>query len=189
MLHRVNLLSAILTIALLTHCEPIHAEIAAEHPVDYHYIYTSPVGGSDPWTAHEDPGYGKPEWWITTPGGDIILHVPNNPQPDKYKLFWLQIDWSELPTTFPEPQLTTEQEILITGGNHTPNPGDSGFTWQWELRPQPAWENINFGSAFPWANVTNIEVASRCVPEPSSLVLSLIGAGVLGCVWWRKRKN
>jgi len=184
-LHRVNLVTAILVIALLGLCGPIYAEIV--HPVDYHY--KSPGYGAG-WTSHEDPGYGPPEWRITTPEGNVILHVPNQPRENMTKLFWLQLDFSELPLVLPHPQLTSEPWIQITGGNPTPNQGSLGFTWEWQLNWQPPWEDINFGNAFPWASVTNIEVASRCVPEPGVGILGLAGGlTALGLAQFRRRKK
>ena len=114
--------------------------------------------------------------------------------PDWIKIVWLDIKFVDeiargplylLPNFSIDPMAGYE----IIGD--LPYPGSSGpvldptdptlVSWRWTIRPQPPFEILNLTNA-PWNfgnlaahGIAYIRVASRCVPEPTTLGLLLLG--------------
>jgi hypothetical protein len=158
-------------------------------PVDVDYQYhAAAVGG--PWTQVKDPGYGAPEWFTIPFSQEQWLSIPNQQRLDKVKLLYLEVQWDNQPPVPPDPIAWAPQGFTVTGGT---NPayivnGHPTYVWQWVITPQPKAEFLEFPASFPWNGVVGLDVATKCVPEPTALV-GLAGMGLVGLLWlWRRRK-
>ena len=126
------------------------------------------------------PDSASDQWWIA---------IPNEEQLDRIKLLWLAVTWAQDPGLPPDPTAWAPQGFTITGGTDPVSMANGGYTylWQWVIVPQPDSELIQFPSAFPWgAGVSGVAVASKCVPEPSTLV-GLGSMGLWGLFLLRRR--
>jgi hypothetical protein len=172
-----RLILPIVAVGVLVVCSNANAGLIPSGQVDYQYFSPAPNGA---WTEVVDPGFGAPSW-ITIPSFpfnlDKWIAVPNQTQPDMLKHFWFQVEWSTVPTTIPKPILwVPESSVVLVGSGETTEGNVSA--WEWTIDPQPNSEVVQIPSSFPWNNVTRIDVASRCVPEPSTLVLAVVGGVV-----------
>jgi hypothetical protein len=118
--------------------------------------------------------------------GEIVVVIPNRPEPLPYKDILVQLTWAEQApnvrptvgeTRFGVPASIVEEIPLSGGWYHT--------TYQMHLEPNPDWERILITGA---VNVDEMVIDTRCVPEPSALVLLGITAiSLLGYAWRRHR--
>jgi hypothetical protein len=176
-------------IAALSLCNCASAEIIGVGPVDYQY-HAAGLNGT--WTEVSDPGYGPPEWYMLPPyvSQDQWIYVPNLERLDMVKELWLEVQYepgSPAPTN--NPVVWAAQGFTVAGGtNPAFYPDSNTYVWAWTITPQPGSEIFDFAPSFSWAGVTGIDIASKCVPEPSTLV-GLVTCGLLGLVLaWRRRK-
>jgi hypothetical protein len=179
----------IATIAIFAFCSYASADLIPAS-VDYEYSATQQNGT---WTELVDPGnYGSPSWFTLPFSADQWVGIPNSAQPSKVKHFWLEVQWQNDLTAPPDPLLWAAQGYTITGGAN-PVHVNNGYVWEWTITPQPNSEMLEFNTAFPWISannhVTNIVVASKCVPEPSTLALlvSMGAVAFVGLGWKRRR--
>jgi hypothetical protein len=186
-MRRTVLFLAVWSVALLGLCSFASAGILGVAEVDYQY-HAGSQGGA--WTKVADPGYGAPEWFKVPFSDEQWVSIPNQQRLDKVKYLWLQVEWDNQPQLPPNPVAWAPQDFSVTGGT---NPtfianGHPTYVWQWVITPQPKAEFIEFPLTFPWNGVVGIDVATRCVPEPSVLV----GLGSMGLVGlfllWRRRR-
>ncbi len=175
---------AMWAIAVLAPCNSALADIIGVGAVDYQYHATA-QGGT--WTDVSDPGYGAPEWFTIPFSPDQWIAVPNQEQPNKVKELWLQVQWGAGSTVPPNPIVWTAQGFTVAGGTN-PTHVDNTYVWEWTITPQPGAEVFQIPASFPWADVTGIDIATKCVPEPSTIV-GLVTSGLFGLILvWRRRK-
>jgi hypothetical protein len=173
------------TIVALALCNCVSAEIIPAAAVDYQY-HASAQGGA--WTEVTDPGYGPPEWFTIPFSRDTWLAVPNQEQLDKVKDVWLQVQWEPSIVVVPvNPVVWVPQGFTAAGGTN-PIQSNNTYIWNWTITPQPGQEVLQFQVSFPWTGVTGMDVATRCVPEPSTIV-GLVTSGLFGLLLvWQRRK-
>ena len=82
------------------------------------------------------------------------------------------------------PYVSRDIELLGDGWVHA--------TYMFEIDPQPAFETLYLGAHLLQGErivVDQVDVDTRCVPEPSSVVLLGMGAVALLAYTWRKRRR
>ncbi len=124
-----------------------------------------------------------PTWHISDPlGGTLTIKVPNNPDPDLYKLVFWQItaDKSVTPTGDP-PTTDPPGTSLPTGLPAIRWGAGTWYTYNGLIRiePNPEFETITF-QLVESTNISEIVVNTVCVPEPGCLGLLAAGAVVVG---------
>ena len=137
--------------------------------VDYHATWAKDPGSGDGYWDVNDPSYGYPEWQVTGqppftyPTGQ--LKVPNQPDPDRVKEVWVEIEWED-PVMVPEtpPSITLSQPTSgVTTLVTAPTASGMGYTWQWVIEPQPAEEWLQM-SPYMQAlqGIATVEVGTFC---------------------------
>jgi hypothetical protein len=171
---RAVLFLAVWTIAALAMCSCASADIIPVGAVDYQY-HGDLNGTAWTWTPIIDPGYGAPDWFTIPFSPDKWLSVPNHEQLDKVKHFWLEVEWQSDPRVVPaSPTVWAPQGFTVAGGTNPIHLSNNAYVWEWIITPQPGAEILQFPNvSFPWAGVIGLDVASMCVPEPSTV--SLLG--------------
>ena len=129
-------------------------------------------------------------WTLQTESGTgtVILHVPNNPDPNEIKYIYLQITSTKFPTVTP-----------VGGGSDGPytsgtwptgvaewQEANGWYTYNWgfTIEPNPEYEDIVID--FPYgASIDQIVVDSICTPEPATMSLLAVG----GLVLLRRRRK
>lgn len=182
-----RLILPIVAVGVLISCSNASADLIPTGQVDYQYFSSAPNGT---WTEVVDPDDLVPSWFAIPSfpfSADKWIAVPNEAQSDQLKHFWFQVTWSTVPDTIPKPVLwVPESSVVLVGSGATTV--DNVTTWEWTIDPQPNSEVVQISSTFPWSNVTRIDVASKSVPEPSTLVLAAVG-GVVAFGVGRRRKK
>jgi hypothetical protein len=109
--------------------------------------------------------------------GEIVVTIPNRPEPLPYKDIWVQLTWAQqAPNVFPTvgetrfnvPAAIVHEVPLAGGWYHT--------TYQIQLQPNPDWERILITGA---VNVDELVIDTRCFPEPATLGLLALGGVAL----------
>ena len=108
------------------------------------------------------------------------------------KDFWLEMQWQNdlaVPTTAPTLWVPQGYTAAVDGN---PTHVDNGWVWEWTITPQPNGEIVDIPASY-WTiagnNVAQIIVASKCVPEPSTLaLLASMGAVAFVGLGWKRRR-
>ena len=141
------------------------------------------------------PGPDGPDvsaWTLGTESGTgtLILHVPNNPDPNEIKYIFLQITSTKFPTVTP---VGGGSGGPYTSGTWPTGVGsvqeDNGwYTYNWGLtiEPNPEYEDIVIDVPFD-TSIDQIVVDTICTPEPATMALLAIGG--LVTLLKRKRKS
>jgi hypothetical protein len=160
-----------------TQTNPTPPDVSVSNP--YGTPSATITGGT--WTAVHDNHVGV--WTLgVVANGYIDVVVPNAPDHrDWVKEVWTQITWA------PEPEGTPT--VLVDGHTGqlmetTPLPGTTGWyhsTWFTTLPYNPESETIHISGTI---DVGEIVVDTRCVPEPATLSMLVLGG--LGVITRRK---
>ncbi len=154
--------------------------------------YFNPYG--EP-SAHAYPGTGQnwvDEWGgrqgIWPLSGTIEATIPNDPEPNPYKDIWVQLTWakqveSSTPVVWDMTSgvygTLVEQEELGPTGEAAPNDYWYHSVYEIHIVPNPSSEIVKIDGTLL---VNELVVNTICVPEPSTLVLLVVGAvGLLVC--------
>jgi hypothetical protein len=143
----------------------------------------------------------------TKPFTDPVFTVPNVPNPDMIKHFWMEVKMNSMnafpqvpgstfdpllwPTvTAPAPSAVTITAVSDEGSNNTSGPWNFYLTAT--IIPQPQVEWVTFPAEWwrLWGDhITEIDVHTSCVPEPSGAIAlcGLGGMGLIGLVWRRRK--
>jgi hypothetical protein len=185
MKRRAMFLLAMSAVAVLSLGTYVSADIIGVADVpDYQYHAS---GKNAPWVPVVDPGYGAPEWFTLPFSPDQWIAIPNLERLDQVKTLWFQVEVEPGTTIQTNPLAWAAQGFTVTGGT-SPTVVNNTYVWQWTITPQPANEFLQISASFPWSHVRGIDVASKCVPEPSTLILA--GCGLVGLILvWRRRQT
>ena len=134
-----------------------------------------------------------PPTWETDRGWALV--VGNEEMPDPWhKDVYLLVDYTDRDNTYfietpAGVEVATDKDIVLdlgTGEQLAPTAtvsADKGqILYHWELDHQPAWERIVFPNADYYnlsGDVKDWNLATRCVPEPASLSLIVLGGLML----------
>ena len=113
--------------------------------------------------------------------------IPNRPIPNPYKDIYIQLTWSRPPcgiTPFVW-EKRFEKVATLVSQEQLPETDWYHSVYTIHLEPNPDWEIIRIeGDIF----VDEVVIDTKCVPEPSSLLALLTGAGGLAGMFLRRRK-
>ena len=124
--------------------------------------------------------------------GEIKFHVNNYPDPNQWKLLWDELVYFNIGLGFDMDGSPGTVDFTIV--NHVSLP-EGGYrdNLTGTIRPNPAWEEFNIIFNVPVGQqmyVDTFSVSTRCIPEPSTLVVwSLLGGLGIGAGCWRRRKR
>jgi hypothetical protein len=152
----------------------------------------------------DDLGMGRQGGWsfgAGTSGLLATLYVPNIPNPDLRKELWFQatIKTNDIDDVGLGIDVYDDEDDLFSliSLDITVIPGDpgDGGTWArvtglYSIAPQPIWESVVLtGTLGPneYLIIDQIDVDTRCVPEPSTVAM-LLGGGLLAVLCWRRRR-
>ena len=119
-------------------------------------------------------------WHVGEPGG-VDIWIPNNPDPDLYKLIFWQVTSDKSPTPVGDPPTTNPPSTSVpTGIAHTQWPNSTWYTYNGMLKivPNPEGETIHF-DFLASTNIEEIVIDTVCVPEPATIGLLAMGAVAL----------
>lgn len=134
------------------------------------------VEGSFPTTRWKSEDLGHAGVWKFE--DFMLLDVPNNPEPNEYKLIWLQLTYYADETNEPE-VLTIPEETSVEVVNKVPV--DDNYyhvTFLLTLMPNPASEQIYIMPRNCTLYVDELVLDTLCAPEPASVLLLAV-AGLL----------
>jgi hypothetical protein len=119
-------------------------------------------------------------------GGTVSLWIPNNPDPDLYKLIFWQMTSDKSPTPTGAPPATVPPGTALTSPYPQVQHGGTWYTYNGLLKiePNPEGEWITFNLAY-CTHIEEIVVSTVCVPEPATL--SALGFGALVLLRRRRR--
>lgn len=111
------------------------------------------------------------------------LSVHNRADPLRIKEVWFVVTYdsvSAVPSALPDISI-----LDFPGFDVSPvgSPQVQGPTvcWQWTITPQPRVETFQFPDTSFWAltNMTQLDVYTRCIPAPRSVLLGCLGLGII----------
>ena len=183
------LLASMLMLFSMMFAVPASADIPTD-VVDQYWV----------WYPDHTPGANIPGYWVNpinhigTPAPQwrddgLRLDIFNIEIPENVKNIWVEVKY-----LFPQTEIAPITVIDPKGNVFDPvdawiSTNGQFVTWQWQLPWQPRMETIDFGnpSFFLLDNIELVEIATQCVPEPSSLFLLLPGVVGLGAFIRRKK--
>lgn len=135
----------------------------ADNPYGQPYIDT--FWGDETWLPDYEGRSGVMRMWA----GIAYINLPNVPDPDDWKIVWLQSTWSGDPVmwTFSDPPAA---DIFDLG---TIDLGDGWFhtTYEIWIPGNPPFETIGLNNSNGTTYFDQIVVDTICIPEPASLLL------------------
>lgn len=158
--------------------------------VDYHVTRTLP--GEGQWLAETDKhGYGLPEWEFGDDDAKSLLIIPNQAVPENIKHLYLLMTfdtalWDE--NNIPA-MAVTDPAAGVNLVFHDVSLGSGVAFWHWTINPQPASETLKFPGYYGYDmhnHMLSMEVATKCVPIPGTLVL--LGSGLAALAGMRRKK-
>jgi hypothetical protein len=180
---------------------PVTADIIP--PVDYHAYITAEGLNSNDWQVVTNT-LGVTDVPTINPVEiqnvlTYVINVQNVSKPAPwYKQFWFEIDWVS-PTGLipPDAELNTitartADGYRVVADGWSKNANTNSVTWQWTITPQPAYEEVLVPAALMAVygpNVARIDVASRCVPEPTTVISLVSGLVAVGLVCLRRARR
>jgi hypothetical protein len=127
---------------------------------------------------------------------ETYLYVNNAPDPNKIKLVWLQYSWHDTGETGMIVDPSEPNQNLVRGSTGVFSTPEwfiedlGGGNWRktitWTITPQPKYEWFKWWT-FGGKSLTDIKVATICVPEPSSMIAML--GGLTGLIGLSRRKS
>jgi len=117
-------------------------------------------------------------------GSDMILEVPNVPEPNPVKHLWLQLVYyaeeGMLPNIYVVPGYGDDAdwnayERLELVESQTLDSGYTHATFQLSIEPNPEWEYIFIRPRDCEVYVDSVILETQCIPEPMTMLL--LGAG------------
>ncbi|MCJ7544097.1 MAG: hypothetical protein MUP47_05960 [Phycisphaerae bacterium] len=151
------------------YCDPSNPMSAAPWmtATNAHIVQTTGPDGNEDWTWHIGADGQN--------GGTVSIWIPNNPEPELYKLVFWQMTSDKSPTPAGNPP-TTNPPGTVLAPPYTPvkHSGD-WYTYNGLLQivPNPRGEWITFELAY-CTHIEEIVIKTICIPEPATL-------GVLAC--------
>jgi len=147
--------------------------------------YANIIGGQ----PHRSEAGGAWLWYPGCGGTDMAFRIPNESDPFKVKLVWLEITVTVAPSrdltvddieaTCGAPSMPTVtllwDKVLSSGGRYY-------YQALWELDPQPDEEWVTFipkpntGEQFA---IEEVDIDTICIPEPATLSLLVLGGVAL----------
>jgi hypothetical protein len=176
---------------------PAGADIPTNLVDQYWYWDTS---GWHKSVAVPNTGFDQPVW---NPGGATganglgfdVLWLDNKFVPDRVKEIWVEVKWvtpqnQVRPITVADPNGVVYTPWRTWIGSLPGSPTSQFTTAQFRLTWQPDWEYIRFDSTdyYNLNGIEVVEVGSRCVPEPMSVMLGILGlSSIVGFRKLRKK--
>jgi len=143
----------------------------------------------DTWWIPED--FGHTGVWNV--GGTMAIEIPNDPELRPLKKIRLQMTYDGGPSTEPDPWI----EVIASDGAAVTDfqlvaktaldDIYSHAVYDLELAPNPSMETIYIQPRFCQVYIDEIVVDTICVPEPSTVLLLVIGAAGLAVCALRRR--
>jgi len=143
------------------------------YPVDYHYRWWGPYAGG--WETIYDPlGWGPPMW----EDEGLSLWVPNVEMPPPWhKDFYWEVVYYDPPPTLPPDALLWPADAPFPVPPSVKMRGPNDWTLIWRLPTQPYYEFVLFQDPryYNGEGFWYFDLASRCVPEPTTVGLLALG--------------
>jgi len=166
---------------------------------DAAYYWDRPDGNSTArvWRVIGDnAAWGEPQW---DDANDRILYVPNEPVENMHKEIFLLVDYEgqgydessapDIQVRVDNPDNPGQEDWLYFDPNELEVSADGGqILYTWVLDHQPAFEEIIFPSSdyqYLTGDVKDFNLATECIPEPTTLALLATGVALLR----RKRRR
>lgn len=192
-------LITLLGISLLLGClfaVNTQANIIPPTPDYWDYWYTGtpadPTGATPwKWVEKQDKyGFGQPEW--ISPGQNYpqTLWINNSQNDKKYKILSLELLYANNVPPVIAPPLVEAFGTSVFNYDVKPTPpvyGRTDVTYTWYIFPQPGKESITLPPGWD-VGLVQLDIATKCVPEPSTVFAGLSALGLLGLFGWKNRK-
>ena len=165
---------------------PANADIPTGIVDQYWVWYTGTVPPPAGWQEYVNKIHVSAPVWTDLDGLDF-LQVSNVANPGFTKQVWVEIKFVNPvdPLALPRLGLYTDTYEFFNPTSVIVSDARQFVTWKWDLPYQPPLEYIAFDSADykifnPEHPVEVVEVATKCVPEPMSIMLGGLGLATCG---------